>query len=236
MRERPILFSAPMVRAILDGRKTKTRRIVKNRGCLPEFRGPSGCTDDVTCWGWEDGETSDHIAIGAPDPETAHGLYLPCPYGVPGDRLWVREAWAVKRHEPCLEHERDYQELCGPAVRYLADGTEIRHQGDRATGQGIYRGLVEKGRPSIHMPRWASRITLEITDVRVERLNDISIDDAIAEGLEWVSPTFGIGGIAESWSQNPIDAYARLWENINGPDSWAANPWVWAVEFKRVRP
>lgn len=212
MRDRPILFSAPMVRAILDGRKTQTRRIVKNCGRLPEFRGPRGCNDDVTCWGWEDGETGDHIAIGAPDPESAHGRYLPCPHGVPGDRLWVREPFAFI--SDCRHDDPGTAALAAGAF-YRAD--EISDCGD-----------IKRWRPSIHMPRWASRITLEISSVRVQRLNDISAADALAEGMTFPESI--------EWGNDPKDAFFGLWEHLHGEGSWAANPWVWVVEFKRLTP
>lgn len=221
-RERPILFSAPMVRAILDGRKTQTRRIVKN----PEW---TGCL------------TGDCPHDRQADCDAA--LAALCPYGAPGDRLWVREAWAVKRHEPHLPHERDYQDLLSPTIRYLADGAERRIEGDRA-GFGCYHGPVEKGRPSIHMPRWASRILLEIVEIRVERLQDISTVDVLAEGApvdhshrdhtqDGSNPVMCL--TENAWtSQTPRAWFHRLWEQINGEGSWDANPWAWVVDFRRV--
>ena len=178
MTERPILFSAPMVRALLAGTKTQTRRVVKRNAY----------------------EKSIHADQFAP-PTCA------CPYGQPGDRLWVRETWAKwGRDDQCGE---------GPSVThepiYRADGSPWDEQ--------------DKWRPSIHMPRAASRILLEITSVRVERLQDISEADTVAEGIP-------------AGEVSPADAgrfaYRLLWESINGPDSWAANPWVWVLEFKRV--
>lgn len=168
-----------------------------------------------------------------------------CPYGKIGDRLWVRETWAVQRHEPCLPHERDWQELHSPTIRYLADGATQRVQGDRATGVGIYHGPVEKSRPSIHMPRWASRITLEIIDVRVQRVQDISEEDAIAEGIRelplqkgepdawWCADPLGNPSMHY---RTPRAAFAALWDAINAKRGfgWNANPHVWALTFKRV--
>lgn len=221
MKERPILFSAPMVRAVLEGRKTQTRRVIKPQ--------PSaGVRDSVFVHsGLEDG----------------HGRELRCPYGAPGDRLWVRETWAVQRFEPCLPHERDWQELHSPTIRYLADGATQRVQGDRATGVGIYHGPVEKSRPSIHMPRWASRITLEITDVRVHRVQNISEADALAEGINRIDHgregSYYHAARTEPHPKNwcdPIDAFHELWDAINGMRSfgWNVNPWVWALTFTRV--
>jgi len=189
MIERPILFSAPMVRALLSGTKTQTRRVVKN----------------------------------PPSIWTIHSIQEQrCPYGQAGDRLWVRETWA--------KWGRDDQ--CG--------------EGPSQTHEPIYRAdsypwdWGDKWRPSIYMPRWASRITLEIIAVRVERLQDISSADAIAEGIEPCAS----GGEWRNYLDSapnrdaltPRVSYRSLWESINGPGSWAANPWVWVVEFKRMAP
>ncbi len=179
MKERPILFSAPMVRAILDGSKTQTRRVVK-------LQTPKAASISDFC--------VDGIRVGR------------CPYGQPGDRLWVREAWAD----------------CDKLVRYYA--TDDVHP-------------LRKKRPSIHMPRWASRITLEVTGVRVERLQDISFSDARAEGIV-VQPDGG-WGLADSTHYHFTDprvSYWSLWEAINGPGSVDANPWVWVVEYKGNPP
>ena len=198
MKERPILFSAPMVRAIIEGRKTQTRRVVKPVGNDDAFV----LLDHGTgFWPYrsDDGESS----ITADGNEAPHY----CPYGQPGDRLWVREAF----------HGYHWDQ---PRAVYRADGEcqRVRTQ--------IESYEVGRWTPSIHMPRWASRITLEIVSVRVERLNAISVSDAIAEGYD--------GSV-----DDPIDPsvkwYAQLWESINGSGSWAANPWVWVVEFKRVQ-
>lgn len=188
--ERPILFSGPMVRAGLAGRKTQTRRIVKLGGILDFERGPDGV--------WRFRTESGVKAIR-------------CPYGVPGDLLWGRESWS--------ESDR--------GCAYMAD-----HPGDP-------RGLG--WRPSIHMPRWASRLTLRVTDVRVERLNDISEADAIAEG---VFPETAYGGLLVGWlpAEDQRDrffvtarsAYRALWEHLHGPGSWIENPFVWAVSFEPV--
>ncbi len=188
MKERPILFNAPMVRALLANTKTQTRRIVKAR--------------DLE---WMD------VHQGLREPDNAER----CPYGQPGDRLWVRETFG--------HFERNENFAPGCDVFYRADGESL---------------AVEPWRPSIHMPRWASRITLEITSVRVERLQEISIEDAKAEGawgpddsiVQKVADYFG----TDIFSANPRKAFQMLWESINGPDSWAANPWVWAIEFRRV--
>lgn len=180
MTERPILFSAPMVRALLAGTKTQTRRVVKR----PE-RYEGGLHNCLHC----------------------------CPYGEPGDRLWVRETWAPQVDcEVSAQRWTKLQAQHGPMPL-------LHFAADNEPGPWI-----TKWRPSIHMPRWASRITLEVTEVRVERLQDISDADARAEGCVATS----------KWAPNVRDDYAALWESINGAGSWAANPWVWVVAFRRV--
>lgn len=186
MTERPILFSAPMVRAILGGKKTQTRRIVKTRKC-PDF----GC------------ELAPGEIAGDEHPERL------CPYGQPGDRLWVRETWNQFDGWASYSYAADYDGWgIGP-------DDDPDHVPDHAV----------RWRPSIHMPRAASRILLEVTGVRVERLQAISRGDAMAEGCPF--PNMAAG-------PDPSDWYRELWNEINGPDSWAANPWVWVVEFKRA--
>lgn len=198
-----------MVRAILTGNKTQTRRVVKlNRHYQIEER------DDGSLWPW------------MYDDDRASDSWLACPYGVPGDQLWVRETW-----------RRDIDKIDGARlVQYRADDAIVE-------APRTYFDLPSAGWiPSIHMPRWASRITLEVTDVRVERLQDISESDAIAEGgteamrgwwthegLQWNDP-----GPNHRFGATPIDSYRVLWESINGPGSWGANPWVWAINFKRL--
>lgn len=187
MADRPILFSAPMIRAILEGRKSATRRVLKS-GWAPENRIAS-----------------------LPDGPNK-GLRV-IPYAT-GDMLWVREAfsysWAVKD-----DPERRHYMPCW----YWADGNPID-------------GDWSKPKPSIHMPRWASRITLRVTAVKVERLQDISEEDAKAEGCEEGYCT--VDGIAEGWSAK--SDFQRLWESIHGPGAWEANPWVAAISFERVKP
>lgn len=189
MKERPILFSGPMVRAILDGSKTQTRRIFKG---TTEHKGP-----------YNPAYMEAH--------QQANGWGSICPYGTPGDRLWVRETWAV-------QHEYD-----------AAAPSEIG-----ASAQWHYAATEDLGglrkRPSIFLPRRGSRILLEITDVRVQRLQEISEEDARAEGA--------IGALNDSIGDNwcAREAFAALWESINGTGSWDANPWVWAITFQRLEP
>lgn len=206
MKERPILFSAPMVRAILSGAKTQTRRVMKVR-CHSICEG-----DDGKLWPWSE------------DAELAEDFWHPCPFGKPGDRLWVRET--------CRAEAIGDEGLCG--VRYVADGqfmpiANTREASDRWVQLYWYRGMEGATVPPIHMPRWASRITLEITDVRVERLQDISEADAKAEG---VSMPDGTPTPPDFWSYQ--QEFRHLWEQINGPGSWGANPFVWVVTFRRI--
>ncbi len=201
MKERPILFSGPMVRALLDGTKTQTRRILKLKpGFDVEER------DDGTLWPW------------AEHPDCDDDVWMPCPQGEIGDQLWVRETWAYGIHAMAAERDED-----GPFV-YAADGTTQGRLCDRWT-------------PSIHMPRWASRILLDIKAVRVERLQDISEADAIAEGIEKTANGFwSLYGTADvDGTYSPRSSYRALWESISGPGSWDANPWVWVVEFQRAQ-
>lgn len=229
MRERPILFSGPMVRAILEGRKTQTRRVVRPPPGPP---GPSHAFRHPSEGWWTFGDNS--------------GRTWRCPYGVPGDRLWVRETW-----RPTIAHSHgmnscDCDDL---AVRYHADGAERFWPGEHkdiptewCLPEAARRGFV----PSIHMPRWASRLTLEVTGVRVERLQDISEEDARAEGITSVPfrPDDGFPVcegfmVGKDDGKTPLfakarDAFFSLWTSINGEESLNANPWVWAVEFRRV--
>ena len=206
MKERPILFSAPMVRAILSGEKTQTRRVVKPQ--------PKRTGDGVLMW------DASHrgMRFGSVGMDVPPNLVAHCPYGAPGDRLWVRETFGIDDEDG--------------SVLYFADpGTAQDAEHARACDDRYPRR-----RPSIHMPRWASRILLEIASVRVERLQDISEDDAQAEGIEYSERFEGYCiGLAEHFnSHDPRQSYFSLWEAINGAGSVAANPWVWVVEFKRV--
>lgn len=191
MTDRPILFSGAMIRALLAGTKTQTRRVVKL---------PPGAV--VEAW---DGKTT-------PSFEGA----IVCPYGVPGDSvLWVRETWqchSTLNSDPIVHFRADASFKPVP----IEPGTEVEFKGG--------------WRPSIFMPRWASRITLEVTDVRVERLQAISVEDCIAEGLSTQ--------LRENEAVCDLrDQYRDLWDSINATRApWASNPWVWVVEFKRVEP
>lgn len=205
MTERPILFSAPMVRAILDGTKTQTRRIAK-------------------------GVATVHAVTGEPLAKLdSAGPRVSCPYGQPGDQLWVRETHAIVPRT-AYAHSEGVQQTLRPDDPYEHDAAIYREGWTRSNGGFRWR-------PSIHMPRWASRISLEITRVRVERLQDISRADAMAEGIRPFGDSNGWHvehGI--HYMGDPEDSYFSLWEAINGPGSVESNPWVWVVEFRRVSP
>lgn len=203
MKERGMIFNGEMVRAILDGRKTQTRRPVK----FPVHDKNLGC------------ELAGNELAG----ELSAGNYLNSAFGKPGDRIWVRETWQAI-HDYCDENghvdERRY-------ARSIP-----RHRGnywhpvyEEAWGNESREDREFPWRPSIHMPRWASRILLEITDVRVERLKSISDGDAIREGCSTADMKSG---------DCVADVFARLWASIYGDESWNSNPWVWVIEFKRV--
>lgn len=228
MKEHPILFSGPMVKAILEGRETQTRRIVDWK----RLHKQAGLTFPTKCrlawftilngWGIDAGDS----VMRAVD----------CPYGQPGSRLWLKETWQYA----------DWTDDGYPFIRYAANNeTKLIESGIpdaweqkledawcRLSTDANYaidqKAADRVWRPSIFMPRWASRITLKVTAVRVERLQNISENDALAEGVE-------------SWKRGETyeaakSKYAALWESINGPGSWAKNPWVWALSFKRITP
>lgn len=226
MKERPILFSAPMIRALLDGSKTQTRCIAKLMEEYPPAEKPTLGLLSKT-------RTGEQLLTATWVANNGKFTASFCPYGKPGDRLWVREAFGF-HHEDIMQ------------VSWRADGNQ---------------NPFLKWRPSIHMPRWASRITLEITGVRVERLQDISEEDAKTEGCERldfereeqdfkICPECGGTRLHNAPGANmgvifDVDCtqcdtykkrYRHLWEFINSPGSWAANPWVWVLSFKQVQP
>jgi hypothetical protein len=234
-KERPILFSGPMVRALLDGSKTQTRRVVK----LPH-NNPLGQWGPTTIGGPNGGRTKDGLTI----PEqgaiwhTRTGDSLMCPHGQPGDRLWVRETakCGYRSEQPPANTGRigvDFKAGGGTDRKYTLDRRDdypwFPSKSHNADGSIRWT-------PGIHMPRWASRITLEVTGVRVERLQDISETDAIAEGIGKTPAgfwsTYGRSGVDGTYS--PRSSFHCLWDSINGAESWDANPWVWVVEFKHI--
>ena len=261
IRERPILFSGEMVRAILDGGKTQTRRIVKLPKELPQDvfeydHIPEGHFSIVSRHGkfsvihWE----SDH----------AESIPLHCPY-VPGEHLWMREAWRIASLPvdecPAIQYRADdsieWRDPLDPIydwdlkyedwfermnLQLIEDceqaGLEVNINEEMAYTWD-WNSIPTRWRPSIHMPRWASRITLEVTSVRVERIQDISRKDVEAEGLPPHSQT----GRVELWTdQNnvfcgPLKAFAVAWDSLNAKRgySWELNPWVWVVEFRQIQ-
>jgi hypothetical protein len=194
MTDRPIIFSAPMVRALLDGRKTQARRVLgKTSGRVNIFNAEIAWADSYVM-----------------DPGNAEWRARYTPYA-PGDRLYVREAIDKASDRDGVFYRADY---------------EAQH-GD-ATGLGW--------RPSIHMPRWASRLTLTVTEVRVQRLQEISAGDSIAEGVECETCTaMGQSACHGRGCFASIDAYRTLWNSLHGPDAWDANPWVVALTFNVKR-
>ncbi len=203
-RERPILFNDQMVRAILEGRKTVTRRVVKDTGFY---------AIDAAIHG-------NDVAL-----REREALSTRCPYGEPGDRLWVRETWGLQ--------VRSYGGGAGEFIVYRATNPDAIYC---RSSEG--REYPVKWKPSIHMRRHSSRILLEITAVRVERLQDISEEQALAEGVRGEPCDHARQACADigCWGDTAKGAFGFLWESLNGEGSWAANPWVWVVEFKRVTP
>lgn len=228
MKERGILFNGDMVRAILSGKKTQTRRTVKEQ-YASEKQELRYCDDGLFHWWLKGADTH--------QPGT-----VKCPFGSVGDRLWVRETWGVVSHA----FDED-----GLMCKWVPDrpNTKINempfgcgyysgHVIYRADGQFTWCGDDDGGgddksawKPSLHMPRAASRILLEITAVRVERLNDISNTDSLAEGIGHLYGYDEANGEPRDGSRR----FAELWQSVYGEESWQANPWVWVVEFKVIQ-
>lgn len=201
MTERGMIFNGEMVRAILDGQKTQTRRIMQVQPDTPEFGLrriiESSIANEIGMYFW-----SQEDARGI----KARSKQFFCPFGDVGDRIWVRETWAEAGASApdLILYRANYPAHVPTHYENVPPAEDVRWT------------------PSIHMPRWASRILLEITDVRVDQLNDISEEDARSEG------------ISGSSARDVKEAYAALWRSIYGSDSWRANPWVWVIEFKRI--
>ncbi len=233
-KERPILFSGPMVKAILNGKKTQTRRIVKPQPVSfnnPHWPCTHGWREVPHMGGWEVTWHADHITW-----TQAIGEY--CPYGKPGDHLWVRESWAtrtevyddgIERTSVCYAATPKYGIRVPGCIRnvdqmcYLHLTTPLEHHG---------WGWPIKWRPSIHLPRKYSRITLEIISVRVERLQYISDDDIVAEGIDYMVEKDG--SLSTTFNRQ---ALATTWDKINGKRegcAWKNNPWVWVVEIQTI--
>lgn len=237
VKERPILFSGPMVRAILDGKKTQTRRIISknnstacghrrlydhllwDRGVHPD----RGYSKD----GWEYLHVAAWNPADGPSPKNDKDLlwYRVRSAREPGTMLWVRESFCLLDQDHWWDYRKpkDFKYSIGRG--YRANGCAYRAETD-SDGDDIRKGYGYKWTPSIHMPRWASRLTLEITSVRVQRVQEISEDDAQAEGVEWNNTPMRFGHTCAK------SAYAALWDEINGAGSWESSPWVWALTFK----
>ena len=224
MAERPILMSAPMVRATLAGTKTQTRRVAVKTS-RPDVVVPTDF-DKEEC------------LLEIENKHSGRRVWKPCPYGRPGDRLWVREAWC-----PIYPQDPHYNGGHPIGIDYKAshsrDSDQWRVMDDLGT---------RRWKPSIHMPRWASRVLLEITAVRVEQLQDISEADSLAEGINCYPfrPDDGFP-VCDGYTHKQDDgtcglwptareAYKDLWEQINGAGKWDTNPWVWVIEFRRLQP
>lgn len=223
VKERPIIFSAPMVRAILEGRKTQTRRIVKPQPAKRLVEGLGHVTigmnpeDDGSIW-------YDTDCIGP-------GTEVRCPYGCVGDRLWVKETW-----RPFVAHQCEYPggacDCDQVYINYAADGQDVFFDDGNIPDEWGFPKTARRGNVSpLFMPRWASRFTLEITDVRVQRVQEISEADANAEGFN-PGKQFGPDTIRTT----STNIFAGYWNHINGTGSWESNPWAWAISFKRIKP
>jgi len=221
MKERGVIFNAEMVRAILDGQKTQTRRIIQSAAKNMQARGHEVISHREPGDKWY----GDHVysmrdRSGVWQDFTNEEFLAKCPFGQPGDRIWVREAFRVMG--------------CATDVARLMYKASERNSFTESTRTvpvaSCTKQPSQKWTPSIHMPRWASRITLEITDVRVERLNSISEEDARAEGCAG-----GHDSIPDyHYSATPHEHFHHVWTSIYGAESWQANPWVWVIEFRRV--
>ncbi|MEJ8803149.1 hypothetical protein [Pontibacter sp. H249] len=212
IKERPILFSTPMVQAIVDGTKTQTRRVVKH-GLSDSTMSKPDIKASIT----DNGQMVHFKVVDGKLRESFCGIK--CPYGQIGDRLWVREAWdySDSLEEPYLYRQKEMEEWLPEVFNRM------------------------KWKPSIHMPKEACRIKLEIPNIRVERLHDITEEDAIAEGVLWVDAVpGGFSGWKDYSGKNlaPLESakvsFKTLWISINGKESWDANPWVWVVDFKKT--
>lgn len=232
MKERPILMSAPMVRALLEGRKTQTRRIMNPQPVHAQhhvWKGKTVRDAEHRMWCWKDVVLENIWDF--PNGDDRRELALHSPYGLSGDRLWVREAWKTGSSlDKC--DAKAIAALClkagyktpGAPVLYLANDY-VRRWGDNDRSDF---GVFGRYRHARFMPRWASRLTLGIAEIRVQRLRDIGVKDAIAEGCEPLPPFPASVSAPEDY----ISGYRNLWESINGAGSWDSNPWVWAVTFE----
>lgn len=247
MKERPILFSVPMVRAILDGKKTQTRRVIKQQPSGGKIFPPNDF-DRPDHWYFRDA----YYAC----EENDIGNYVKCPYGKPGDRLWVREAWALGADRQG-EGKFFYQSTDEANVVKTEMSSGVVCLGGRNKDK---IGHLKRWRPAIHMPRHLCRIILEIADIRVEKLQSITEEDAVTEGAREWAQNPDVNGLEDKpraydnrqndWCRHsriadpntPVatsrGAFAALWESINGDKpgaSWKDNPYVWVISFRRIQ-
>lgn len=217
MRERPILFSGPMIRALLDGRKTVTRRVLEE---------PPGMLVD--------GRGTPFTTVYEQKEDSLQRRNILCRYGQPGDRLWVKETWRPEASS--IGHR------IGWKLTYAADDAVLFSDLARVDGSWRCPKAAKNGNVTpLFMPRWASRLSLEVVSVRVERLHDITEEDSRAEGVERLLEANGWRNYepepafeSVSYHLTARESFASLWRSINGPESWDANSWVWRVEFRRV--
>lgn len=222
VKEKPILFSGPMIRAILEGQKTQTRRIIDK--CTADAIRFFGCEDcgefDAVIEFSSEGHSGEGWYIGCGEYPEEGSYFTKCPYGQPGDHLWVRET-GMKPPFITTKMLRDGADTW-PKYIYLEDETCFDIEQWKEWGWKVT--------PSIHMPRWASRVTLEITNIRVERVQDISIKDSVAEGV----PCQELGITDDELCRAQ---FADIWDSLNKKRDgcgWDKNPWVWVIEFKRI--
>lgn len=219
IKERPILFNSEMVRAILEGRKTMIRHVVKNAPTTKINHRLITCENG---WNWQVDEEGIQSTL-----HRDFNSLIQCPYGKVGDRLWGRESfyvWGYWKTRYNLKKRRDEWNFVDLTIKcgekyHFADNTPKIVLSRKDSRVGWWK------RPSIHMPRWASRINLEITAIRIERLNEITRGDSMLEGCPFQN-------IAKE--TDPLQWFRDLWQSINGEESWNTNPWVWVVEFRRV--
>lgn len=211
-------MNAEDVRATLAGRKTHVRRIIKPQPPCECSYTINGNQSHALCYDTNSGIGPKTIWV-PPTPKSKDHR-LSCPFGAPGDELWVREAWRPVGPWECRKD--------GATIQYRSDGEYLRKTGWPDSFRIKTSDRRDKWYPSIHMPRWASRITLELTSVRVERLQDISEEDAEAEGIAFMRD---IPDADEMLTAKQL--FKILWESINGPGSWDLNPWLWVLEYNR---
>lgn len=227
MKERPILFSSAMVRAIIAGNKTVTRRIVKPQPPCACRYAINGAQSAALCFADELGSDGNLVCV--PPTPRSKDHRLPCPYGAPGDRLWVKETWRPNCVAGAGVH----------VISYTADGeNRTFHPAEIGDAWTMPKAAVRGNVSPLFLPRWASRVLLEVVGVRVERLQDITEEDACAEGFRGAEHDHFDGErFYRAEEGSALVSFRCLWHQLNGDRSpWSNNPWVWRVEFRRVQP